>query len=69
MSAFRVLEDEKKNWAEHRALWYAMQPFCRARHGKRKMGVFVLWLSLIRSDVAKLGSLPHGEYQDCVCVC
>lgn len=31
-------------------------------------GCFVLWLSLIGSDLAWLGSLPHGENQDCVFV-
>lgn len=41
----RTTADEKRNWAEHGALWYAWQPFCRARHEKRKFGCFVLWLS------------------------
>lgn len=32
-------------------------------------GCFVLWLSLIGSDLAWLGSLPRGENQDCAFVC
>lgn len=63
----RTTVDEKRNWAEHGALWYALQAFCRARHGKRKFGCFVLWLSLIQSDLAWLGSLPHVKIRT-VCV-
>lgn len=63
-------------------MWYASQAFCRARHGKRKFGCFVLWLSLIQSDLAWLGSLPHVKIRtvcvfgcvrasvyECLCVC
>ena len=36
--------------------------------GSENVVVSLLWLSLIGSDLAWLGSLPHGENQDCVCV-
>lgn len=64
----RTTADKKRNWAEQRALWYALAAIFRTRHGKRKWVFRFFWLSLIGSNVAWLGSL-RGEYQDCVRMC